>query len=234
MALMIEALSQGLSGHGRRDAPSQWGGNVFLQVVDPELFAGREAFLQQMDFLVEKEYRTITPDQFMAWKNQNRPLPLRPVLLTVDDNYILVYTSMWPILRDRGLVPLEVTELSADNRRGRDGAAGSRATLAVAASLLRHVAAEAIYIGIQPGDSPETDRGAHMRDLLDARSAALAAAIAASSGSGRRPVAGVVAHGIRTPGAVLGARGTAMYRPLSRPTRRRPWRPPASGCSSSR
>jgi sulfate transport system ATP-binding protein len=49
-----------------------------------------------------------------------------------------------------------------------------RATLAVAASLLRHVAAEAIYIGIQPQDSPETDRGAHMRDLLDARSAALA------------------------------------------------------------
>ncbi len=49
-----------------------------------------------------------------------------------------------------------------------------RATLAVAASLLRHVAAEAIYIGIQPGASPETDRGAHMRDLLDARSAALA------------------------------------------------------------
>ena len=49
-----------------------------------------------------------------------------------------------------------------------------RATLAVAASLLRHVAAEAIYLGIPPGSSPETDRGTHMRDLLDARSAALA------------------------------------------------------------
>jgi ABC-type sugar transport system ATPase subunit len=49
-----------------------------------------------------------------------------------------------------------------------------RATLAVAASLLRHVAAEAIYLGIQPPSSPETDRGTYMRDLLDARSAALA------------------------------------------------------------
>ena len=49
-----------------------------------------------------------------------------------------------------------------------------RATLAVAASLLRHVAAEAIYLGIQPAASPRGERAAHMRDLLDARSAALA------------------------------------------------------------
>ena len=49
-----------------------------------------------------------------------------------------------------------------------------RATLAVAASLLRHVAAEAVYLGIQPATSAETERGGHMRDLLDARSAALA------------------------------------------------------------
>ena len=54
LALMIEALSQGLSGHGRRDAPAHWGGNVFLQVIDPELFAGREAFVEQMDYLSER------------------------------------------------------------------------------------------------------------------------------------------------------------------------------------
>jgi sulfate transport system ATP-binding protein len=49
-----------------------------------------------------------------------------------------------------------------------------RATLAVAASLLRHVAAEAIYLGIESPDAAESDRAVHMRDLLDARSAALA------------------------------------------------------------
>jgi L-lactate dehydrogenase len=54
LALMIEALSQGLSGHGRRDAPTRWGGNVFLQVIDPDFFGGREAFEEQMDFLSEK------------------------------------------------------------------------------------------------------------------------------------------------------------------------------------
>jgi len=54
LALMIEALSQGLSGHGRKDEPKRWGGNVFLQVLDPEFFAGRDAFVEQMDHLSEK------------------------------------------------------------------------------------------------------------------------------------------------------------------------------------
>jgi len=53
MALMIEALSQGLSGHGRADAPTRWGGNVFLQVLDPDFFAGRDAFAEQMDYLAD-------------------------------------------------------------------------------------------------------------------------------------------------------------------------------------
>ncbi len=54
LALMIEALSQGLSGHGRHDAPTRWGGNVFLQVLDPEFFAGRDAFGEQMNFFSER------------------------------------------------------------------------------------------------------------------------------------------------------------------------------------
>lgn len=51
LALMVEALTQGLSGQGRKDAPQQWGANVFLQVLDPDAFAGREAFMAQMDFI---------------------------------------------------------------------------------------------------------------------------------------------------------------------------------------
>jgi LDH2 family malate/lactate/ureidoglycolate dehydrogenase len=54
LALMIEALSQGLSGHGRKDTPRRWGGNVFVQLVDPELFAGSEAFAEQMDHLGDR------------------------------------------------------------------------------------------------------------------------------------------------------------------------------------
>lgn len=51
LALMVEALTQGLAGHGRLDAPNRWGANVFLQVMDPQAFAGGDSFLAQMDFI---------------------------------------------------------------------------------------------------------------------------------------------------------------------------------------
>jgi L-lactate dehydrogenase len=53
MALMVEALTQGLSGFGRREAPSKWGASVYLQLIDPNAFAGLDAFTDQMDFLVD-------------------------------------------------------------------------------------------------------------------------------------------------------------------------------------
>jgi LDH2 family malate/lactate/ureidoglycolate dehydrogenase len=54
LALMIEALSQGLSGHGRKDAPKRWGGNVFLQLINPDFFAGAQAFDEQTQYLANK------------------------------------------------------------------------------------------------------------------------------------------------------------------------------------
>ena len=53
MALMVEALTQGLSGYGRKDAPTKWGASVYLQLIDPNAFAGLEAFTEQMDFLID-------------------------------------------------------------------------------------------------------------------------------------------------------------------------------------
>jgi hypothetical protein len=47
-------------------------------------------------------------------------------------------------------------------------------TFAVAASLLRHVPAEAVYLSIHTTDTTQSDRAEAMRALLDARSAALA------------------------------------------------------------
>jgi LDH2 family malate/lactate/ureidoglycolate dehydrogenase len=65
LSLMIEALSQGLSGHGRKDAVQRWGGNVYVQVIDPQLFAGTQAFTEQMDHLSERcrSNRPIRADQ---------------------------------------------------------------------------------------------------------------------------------------------------------------------------
>jgi len=53
LALLIEALSQGLSGYGRADGESGWGGSVFVQVFDPAAFAGRDPFLRQTEWVAE-------------------------------------------------------------------------------------------------------------------------------------------------------------------------------------
>jgi LDH2 family malate/lactate/ureidoglycolate dehydrogenase len=54
LALMVEALTQGLAGYGRRDAPTRWGASVYLQLIDPNAFAGAEASIEQMDFLAQQ------------------------------------------------------------------------------------------------------------------------------------------------------------------------------------
>jgi LDH2 family malate/lactate/ureidoglycolate dehydrogenase len=52
LALLIEALTSALAGHGRADAPQNWGASVFVQVLDPRAFGGLDAFRTQMDWLV--------------------------------------------------------------------------------------------------------------------------------------------------------------------------------------
>ena len=49
LALMVEALTQGLAGFGRKDAPARWGASVYIQFIDPDAFAGRDAFLDQVE-----------------------------------------------------------------------------------------------------------------------------------------------------------------------------------------
>jgi len=49
LGLLVEAMTAGLSGHGRADPHEGWGGTVFVQVLDPEAFGGIEAFKRQMD-----------------------------------------------------------------------------------------------------------------------------------------------------------------------------------------
>jgi LDH2 family malate/lactate/ureidoglycolate dehydrogenase len=50
LALMIEALTQGLGGFGRADAPTGWGASVFVQVIDPSGFGGAGAFRRQTEW----------------------------------------------------------------------------------------------------------------------------------------------------------------------------------------
>ncbi len=54
LSLMIEMLTHGLAGFGRPDSEKRWGANVFLQVLDPDFFGGREDFLRQTDYTIER------------------------------------------------------------------------------------------------------------------------------------------------------------------------------------
>jgi len=58
LALLIEALTAGLSGHGRADPPEGWGGTVFVQAFDPEAFGGLAAFTRQMDHMVRAAHES--------------------------------------------------------------------------------------------------------------------------------------------------------------------------------
>jgi L-lactate dehydrogenase len=65
LALMVEALTQGLSGFGRKDAPTRWGASVYLQLIDPQAFAGHDAFIEQTGFFADacRNNPAIDPDR---------------------------------------------------------------------------------------------------------------------------------------------------------------------------
>ncbi len=54
LALLVEALTGGLAGHGRADAPEGWGATVFVQVIDPRAFAGLAAFTRQTGTVTQR------------------------------------------------------------------------------------------------------------------------------------------------------------------------------------
>jgi LDH2 family malate/lactate/ureidoglycolate dehydrogenase len=51
LALIVESLSQGLSGDGRSAKPTRWGASIFVQVFEPEAFSGLTAFTRETDAL---------------------------------------------------------------------------------------------------------------------------------------------------------------------------------------
>jgi LDH2 family malate/lactate/ureidoglycolate dehydrogenase len=53
LALMVEALTAGLAGHGRADPPEPLGASVFLQILDPKKFGGSSEFRRQMDWVAQ-------------------------------------------------------------------------------------------------------------------------------------------------------------------------------------
>jgi LDH2 family malate/lactate/ureidoglycolate dehydrogenase len=53
LGLFVEALTNALGGHGRATGETRWGASVFLQLINPEQFGGREAFLRETSFFAQ-------------------------------------------------------------------------------------------------------------------------------------------------------------------------------------
>ena len=53
LSLLVEALTQGLSGYGRVEKPTEWGAAVFVLAIAPAAFAGSDAFMREVDGLAD-------------------------------------------------------------------------------------------------------------------------------------------------------------------------------------
>ena len=53
LGLLVEALTSALAGHGRAEQPRRWGASVFLQVINPDAFGGRDSFLQETTWFAD-------------------------------------------------------------------------------------------------------------------------------------------------------------------------------------
>ncbi len=53
LGLLVEALTQGLSGYGRADGPTEWGASVLVLAFAPDAFGGQSGFLRQVDWLAQ-------------------------------------------------------------------------------------------------------------------------------------------------------------------------------------
>lgn len=51
MGLLVEALTGGLAGHGRADPTEGWSATVFVEIWDPALFGGADAFVRETGWL---------------------------------------------------------------------------------------------------------------------------------------------------------------------------------------
>lgn len=67
--------------------------NLYLSVAD---------FRSHLDYFAEAGITPITMEQLWDhWTNQ-APLPEKPIVLTFDDGYRSMYTTVYPLLRERG------------------------------------------------------------------------------------------------------------------------------------
>ena len=60
-------------------------------------------FREQMKFLKDNDFHPLTLDQLYDYMVHNKPVPVRPVVLTFDDGYYNNYLNAYPLLQKYGM-----------------------------------------------------------------------------------------------------------------------------------
>ncbi|MBK1791585.1 polysaccharide deacetylase family protein [Persicirhabdus sediminis] len=64
-----------------------------------EMLLPTDKFEKQLQALRELEIEVISLEQFLAWKNDDAPIPPKSALITIDDGWRNVYTEAYPLLK---------------------------------------------------------------------------------------------------------------------------------------
>lgn len=64
--ILMEALTSGLAGSGRRNNKGRWTSSIFIQIINPTYFGGREAFLDEMQHFVDAAKESRPHPQFQG------------------------------------------------------------------------------------------------------------------------------------------------------------------------
>lgn len=101
LGILVEILTSGLAGHGRVDKPQKWGASVFLQVIDPEAFGGKENFKKQTQHLVDtfKQSKPVDPKKPVRIPGE-RALKLRSIN---EEEGIELHPEIISSLKDWGI-----------------------------------------------------------------------------------------------------------------------------------
>lgn len=62
-----------------------------------------ENFKEQLQYLKEHNYKTLTLDEFAKWKNGEMELPYKSILITFDDGFLSNYQYAFSLLKEYGM-----------------------------------------------------------------------------------------------------------------------------------
>jgi peptidoglycan/xylan/chitin deacetylase (PgdA/CDA1 family) len=74
----------------------------FNEKCDSDLCMPENVFEQQMKYLKDNGYHSVTPDDLLAFLQYRKALPAKSVMITMDDGFRSVYGIAYPIMKKYG------------------------------------------------------------------------------------------------------------------------------------